>query len=154
MCIFPAKPLCVSVGSVCPVTFCSAHCLLARGPFYLWQVRLLSCKTNPLPATPDPHPPNVGMSRAMSCHSLRVWIGRSVCHAGMRRAVCILGPWKLVTPYCGSRDYPWKEPGCPPFSSLLSNSLTLILLSSGLLPSAWTHAVKLAHSTGGGSPAI
>lgn len=99
-------------------------------------------------------PLHVGMSKAMSCPPLCVWIDRSVCHVGMLRAVCLLGPWKLVTLYCGSRDYPWKEPGCPLFSSLLSNSLTLILLSSGLLPSAWTHAVTLTQMWGGGSAAL
>lgn len=77
----------------------------------------------------SPHPPlHVRMSTAMSRHLLCIWIDRSVCHVGMLRAVCLLGPWKLVAPCCGSRDYPWKEPGFPPVAPLLSNSLTLISL--------------------------
>ncbi len=136
---------CVSTGSTWPVRFCYALCVLAKGLFHLWQVRLLSWQANP----PQNPPLHVGMSEALSRHSLCVWIDRSVCHVGMLRAVCLVGQWKLVTPYCGSRDYPWKEPGCPPLSFLFSNSLTLILLSSSVLPSAWTRAVTFAQMWGG-----
>lgn len=141
---------CVSTGSIWPVRFCYALCVLAKGLFHLWQVRLLSWQTNP----PQNPPLHVRMSKALSRHSLCVWIDRSVCHVGMLRAVCLVGQWKLVTPYCGSRAYPWKEPGCPPLSFLFSNSLTLILLSSSVLSSAWTCAVTLAQMWGGESPAL
>jgi len=97
---------------------------------------------------------HVGMSKVMSRGSLCVWIDWCVCHVGMLRAVCLLGTWKLVTLRFSCRAYPWKEPEWPPFSVLLTNSLTLILPSCSPLPSTWTHAVTFAQMWGGRAPTL
>lgn len=116
------SPSCVSTGSTWPVGFRDVLCVLAKGLFYLWQVRLLSCKTKP----PKPPPP------LLPCMSggARQWV--AICftyewadQSAMLECWALFAFWaseSLSLRIVGAEIIPEKSPGVllfPPSSQTL-----------------------------------
>lgn len=124
--VFPAKTfVCVYISHW---NYCFSLFVLAKGLFHLWQVRHLPCfDISHLP------PFTVRTSGGLSPFIL--WVNRLMCVPQWNAGSCLPFGHVKACRYAFSvtRLIPKKMFGCPPFSVLLTNSLTLILLSCSLL---------------------